>query len=236
MVANAMVAASLLKLRLDPSFLGEEMHARDVRNPWIHDDTMQECDVMDPSSVGEDVRACDVIGNSGQGAQPKRPHQAEAPPRNVAPTNESESESDIDNENERNNKRDVLIERLESALRDVQTSVFQDAQADLDGTLERVSLRSLESFWDYYNMFDDYDDELNEFDYAALELIGAYVDLRDDVDEFCDCGSKIRRLFEQLGAQEIWMTRDFLGAVRQRGDDQMYGMEVLREFYGDDYW
>jgi len=238
MVANAAVAARLLNLRLDPSFLGEDTHVRDVMNVLGYEGYMQSCDVVTPSPAGEGTRACDVIGNGGEGAQPDRPRQAEALSKNVAPINDIDCESDKDHDSEWNN---TMIGRLERALHDVQTSVFQDAQADLDGTLERVTLHSLESFWHYYHEFefDDYDDELNEFDDAALDLIGAYVELKDDIDTFCDCvsrDSEVRRLFEHLGAQEIWMTRDFLASVKQRGDDQIYGMEVLREFYGEDYW
>jgi len=238
MVANATVAASLLKLRLDPSFLGEDMQVRDVMNPSSYEGYMQPCDVMNPSSVGEGTHACNVTGSGGGGAQPGRPHQAGTPSRNAAPSNDSDSDSDNDHDDEWNNK---MIGRLERALHDVQTSVNQDAQADRDGTLERVDLRSLESFWHYYNdfEFDDCYDELKEFDDAALDLIGTYVELKDDIDTCCHYvsrDSEVRRLFEHLGAQEVWMTRDFLGSVQQRGDDQIYGAEVLCEFYGEDYW
>lgn len=222
LVANAMVAARLLNIQFDPSFL---------------EDDMQACDVMNPSFLGEEIEACDVIGNGGEGAQPERQHQADTPPRKVAPI--SDSDSDSDNDDTRKNKRDALIERLECALQDVQTSVFQNARIDLDGSLEKVKLRSLQSFWHYYNEFDDYDGELNEFDDEALNLIGTYVELKDDVDLFCvygDQDSEISRLAKHLGAQEIWMTRDFLGAAREREDAQTYGAEVLREFYGEDYW
>lgn len=204
MVANAMVAARLLNLRLDPGF------------------------------QGEDMQACDVIGNGGEGAQPERQDQADTPPREVALIDDSDS----NNEDMRKNKGD-LIERLECALQVVQTSVFQSVRTDLDGSLEIVKLRSLESFWHYYNNFDDYDGELNEFDDTALDLIGTYIELKDDIDLLCDYGDRdaeIGRLFENLGSQEIWMTRDLLGAVREREDAQTYGAEVLREFYGEDFW
>lgn len=240
MVANATVAASLLNLRLDPSFQGEDMPVRDVMDPSSYEGYMQSCDVMNPSSVGEGTHACNVTGSGGVGAQPGRPHQARAPSRNAAPINDSDSESDNDHDDEWNNK---MIGRLERALHDVQTSVFQNAQADRYDAVFQIlmDLRSLESFGQHYNdfEFDDQYGELNEFDDAALGLIGTYVELKDDIDTFCHYvsrDSEVRRLFEQLGAQEVWMTRDFLRSVQWRGDDQIYGAEVLCEFYGEDYW
>lgn len=216
LVANALVAAKLLKLRLDPS---------------LHEDDMQASDVMNPSFLRKAIQACDVIGNGGEGAQPERQPHTETAPRKVVPISDSDDDNDSDSD-----KSDVLIERLECALQDFQSSVFHGARTDLDGSLEIVKLRGLQSFWYYYNEFVDYDGELNEFDDAALNLIGTYVDLKDDIDLFCGDASEIRRLFKHLGAQEIWMTRDFLRAVREREDAQTYSAEVLREFYGEDYW
>jgi len=213
MVANAAVAARLLDIPFDPSFRGE---------------VMQACDVVNPSSPREKYRqACGVMGNGAEGSQPM-------------PTSNHNSDSDGDEEEVRKNKRDMLIERLERALHDVQTSTFQGARTDLDASLEIVKLRRLRSFWHYYNEFNDYDSELNEFDDEALSLIGNYVELQDDADSICDYGDpdsdKICRLLEHLGEQEVCMTRDVLGAVREREDAQTLGAEVLGNFYGEDYW
>lgn len=222
MAANAMVAARLLNLRLDPSFQGEEMQAYGV---------------MNSSLPGENMQACDVIENGGEGTQPEQQHRTETPPRKVAPINDSNTDSD--NDETRKNKLDELIDRLQCALQDLQTSVFEGAWTDLDVSLAKVKLHSLESFWYECHEFGDCDGELNEFDEAALDRIGTYVELKDDVDSLYGDGdqySKVVRMLKRLGKQEIWMTRDFLGAVRQRADDQAYGVEVLREFYGEDYW
>eukprot|EP00406_Dinophysis_acuminata_P080064 CAMPEP_0179245156 /NCGR_PEP_ID=MMETSP0797-20121207/18427_1 /TAXON_ID=47934 /ORGANISM="Dinophysis acuminata, Strain DAEP01" /LENGTH=234 /DNA_ID=CAMNT_0020952693 /DNA_START=89 /DNA_END=793 /DNA_ORIENTATION=- len=234
MVANAMVAARLLKLQLDPSFRGEDMRACDV---ICNCGEGARPERQDPIFGGKGMHARDVIGNSGEGAQPERQNQAETPLRKLAHINGSDS----DNEGERKNKRDVLIGRLERAVQDVQSSVCRGARAGPDGSLEMAKLRSLESIWHYYNEIDEddygYYGELNELDDAALDLIGTYIELQDDVDcDFGDEDSEICRLIEHLGAQEIWMTRDFLDSVRQCRDDQAYGAEVLRDFYGDDYW
>lgn len=206
---------------------------------------MQACDVINPPSLGANMHACDVIGKGGEGAHPERQRQVETPARTAAPINDSSSDSssDSDNEEVRKNERAVLIERLERALQEVQTSVFQGARTDSDGSLEVVKLRSMHSFWHFYNEFEDWFEhggEFSEFDDAALSLIGTYVELEDDVEMSVGCygkrGCEIRRMLKQLGAQEIWMTRDFLSAVREREDAQTYGAEVLRDFYGDDYW
>jgi hypothetical protein len=150
-----------------------------------------------------------------------------------------DSFSDSDDE-EVQSRRAELTESLECALQDAKAAVFQGTQPDLDDSLREVKLCSLESFWFYYNEFEDwFDAELNEFDSAALNLIGTYVELKEDVDALCYCSdrdSKIWQLLEQLGEKQVWMTRDFLNAVRDREDAQTYGMEVLRDFYGEDYW